>query len=285
MGVRLATLGVLSLAIVVGETAGQSGGDTLPHRPTERPLMTTSVPHIQVDVTPRISVHDQLFRSVFSLPDVENLPAGVVGARTIWLPDTVLRAQRDRGNNGRPAAADGVGHIHADGSLHVSLPEDRIRAVVNARWGARHPSIDGYAMLFTPQSMSELAVTFQLVLEAYNRATGRTLLAPDYFPADVPRLSEPPVELAWVGLIRSRGHFPRGGYDVHDGQQHEAKTTATTIHGGVPDGCRSAGARRGQDGRAGGAGARPDRVGLAQLGGPGARRPDEGSHGIDNRRT
>lgn len=154
VGLRWPVLSVLLLAVVVGHAAGQPGGDALPRRPTERPLMTTSVPHMQVDVRPRVSVHDQLFRSAFSLPDVENRPAGVVGARTIWLPDTVVGARRDGNDAGRPGAVDAVGHIHADGSLHVNLPEDRMREVVNARWGARHPTIDDYAMLFTPQSMS-----------------------------------------------------------------------------------------------------------------------------------
>jgi hypothetical protein len=33
-----------------------------------------------------------------------------------------------------------------------------------------------------------------------------------------------------VGLIRFRGHFPKGGYDVHD-DPHDEETTATQLHG------------------------------------------------------
>lgn len=213
--VWFAGLLALVLAGTVDLADAQPSRDGLPRRPTDRPLMTTSVPHMQVNVTPRISVHDLLFRSVFALPDVENRPAGVVGARTIWLPENIARRSR----NG-PGGGDPVGHIHADGSLHVNLPEDRIREVVNARWGARHPSLRDYVMLFTPQSMAELAVTYQLVVEAYNRATGRALAASDYFDAPATPLTDPPVETVWVVTGEPRFHDePRCTYLV--GQEVE----------------------------------------------------------------
>ena len=33
-----------------------------------------------------------------------------------------------------------------------------------------------------------------------------------------------------LGLIRSCGHFPKGGYDVHDGTLNEIETTASAVH-------------------------------------------------------
>ena len=42
---------------------------------------------------------------------------------------------------------------------------------------------------------------------------------------DVERL----LESADVGLIRSRGHFPKGGYDVHDGSHRHAAPGAATV--------------------------------------------------------
>lgn len=200
----LASLLALVLIGTVASAGAQPSRDGLPRRPTERPLMTTSVPHMQVSVTPRISVHDQLFRSVFALPDVENRPAGVVGARTIWLPETIAGRTRQDGPRN-----DVVGHIHADGSLHVNLPEDRVRDVVNARWGARHPSLRDYVMLFTPQSMAELAVTYRLVVESYNRATGRELAAGDYLDGPATPLTDPPVETVWVVAGEPRFHDER----------------------------------------------------------------------------
>ena len=46
---------------------------------------------------------------------------------------------------------------------------------------------------------------------------------------------------AGLGLIRFRGHFPKGGYDVQNGIKHNGTTSATTVHGGVQDGRGSAG--------------------------------------------
>ena len=33
-----------------------------------------------------------------------------------------------------------------------------------------------------------------------------------------------------VGLIRFRGHIPKGGYDVHDGQNNEAPASAPAVN-------------------------------------------------------
>ena len=34
---------------------------------------------------------------------------------------------------------------------------------------------------------------------------------------------------AGLGLIRFRGHIPKGGYDVHDGQNNEAPASAPAV--------------------------------------------------------
>jgi len=47
---------------------------------------------------------------------------------------------------------------------------------------------------------------------------------------------------AILGLIRLRGRFPKGGYDVYD------MTTASAVHGGFQSGRRAVGARRAEDG-------------------------------------
>ena len=70
-------------------------------------------------------------------------------------------------------------HIHPDGSLHLPLPIERALEVVEKGWGKRHPWADrrdgwgGFVMLFTPQSMEELTITFQLIVESYNYVTGQ----------------------------------------------------------------------------------------------------------------
>ena len=139
----------------------------------------------------------------------------------MWLPDRLVRRRQRSGPGGRGGGTGGVGHIHADGSLHVNLPEERIRDIVNARWGARHPTLENYVMLFTPQSTAELAVTFQLIVEAYNYTTGRAVRANDYLTPPERGLREPPVETVFVVEGEPRYHDERRcayfqGRDVHE---------------------------------------------------------------------
>ena len=77
-------------------------------------------------------------------------------------------------------------HIYPDGSMHLPLPFERALEVAVKGWGKRHPWVDqregwdGFVMLYTPQSMPELDITFQLVVDSYNHVTGQTIQASDY---------------------------------------------------------------------------------------------------------
>jgi len=192
--------------------------DTLPERQTDRPPVTTAVPHMQVQVGPRVSVHDQLFRAALALPDVENRPAFVVGARDLWLPEHVAQPS---GTSVRAGAQGTFGHIHADGSLHLNLPETHIREAVNARWGARHPTLDDYILLFKPQSMAELEIIFGLVIESYNHVTGRDIRAEDYLPPPDTSLSATPPRQVWPVVGEPRYHDEAQCVSLRDQAVHE----------------------------------------------------------------
>jgi phospholipase/carboxylesterase len=132
-------------------------------------------------------VHDELFRRTFALPDVENRPtivptiASLPGARGVWISEGVSLAHQEVIVAGREFT-----HIHPDGSLHTPLPFDRAIAAVDAGWAERHPWADqrdgweGLVLLYTPQSMDELDVVLQLIVESYNFVTGR-----DVKPSDI----------------------------------------------------------------------------------------------------
>jgi hypothetical protein len=68
----------------------------------------------------------------------------------------------------------------------VAAPAERAREVVEAGWAVWHPwakkreGWEGFVMLYTPQSMEELEVTFQLIVDGYNYVTGKSVLATDY---------------------------------------------------------------------------------------------------------
>lgn len=72
--------------------------------------------------------------------------------------------------------------MNHDGSLHIFLEPDRADEAVEAGWAVHHPFAvdnrdggDGFVMLYTPQSLDELDVTLQLILDGYNFVTGQAV--------------------------------------------------------------------------------------------------------------
>ena len=155
----------------------------LPERSGPRTQTSGTVPHVQIDVEPITAVNDELFHRAYALPGVEDRPTivSLPGARGMWLSDDIPVAQPKAIVSGREFA-----HIHPDGSLHASLPLSRALEVEATGWGERHPWADqrdgweGLVMLYTPQSMDELDITFQLIVESYNYVTGQTAQASDF---------------------------------------------------------------------------------------------------------
>ena len=155
----------------------------LPERAGSRTQTTGTVPHVQIGVEPDMAVNDELFRRAFALPGVDDRPTivSLPGARGMWLSEDIALAHPEAIVNGREFA-----HIHPDGSLHAPLPYERALEVAEKGWGERHPwaddreGWDGFVMLFTPQSMNELDVTFQLIVESYNHVTGRKVQVADF---------------------------------------------------------------------------------------------------------
>ena len=155
----------------------------LPERAGLRTQTTGTVPHVQIDVEPVPAVNDELFRRAFALPGVEDRPTivSLPGARGMWLSEDIALAHPEAIVNGREFA-----HIHPDGSLHAPLPYERALEVAEKGWGERHPwadereGWDGFVMLYTPLSMEELDITFQLIVESYSHVTGQPVQALDF---------------------------------------------------------------------------------------------------------
>ena len=156
---------------------------SLPPRDGPVPFTSAHVPHVQVGVEPVPDVDTELLRRVTALPGVDVRPTivSLPGAKGLWLHERVPLARPQVIVRGREFA-----HIHPDGSLHASLPPERAREAVAAGWAVFHPWADkregwsGFVMLYTPQSMRELDVTFQLIVDGYNYVTGDTVKARDY---------------------------------------------------------------------------------------------------------
>lgn len=150
---------------------------SIPKRSGPRPLTNKNMPHSQIGVQPVPDVNAELFRRAFALPDVTNQPTviSIPGARALWLDESLSLAQPVMA--GREFA-----HIHPDGSLHTSLPPERAREAIEAGWAEPHPMAlylgkEGMVMLYTPRTMEELDVIFQLIVDSYNFVTRRAVNA------------------------------------------------------------------------------------------------------------
>ena len=158
----------------------------IPKRSGPRPETTVNIPHVQIGVKPVSEVNEELFRRVYSLPGIENRKSVIAGWRGLWLNEQVTVFVPEATIDGREFA-----HIHDDGSLHIFLDPFRSIEAVDSCWAIFHPFAvqgregwDGFVMLYTPQSIEQLNVTFQLIVDGYNYVTAQNLLATDYYSTD-----------------------------------------------------------------------------------------------------
>lgn len=165
--------------MVIAMTISASAEDLrLPVRETAIPQTTDGVPHIQIGIAPVPELSEALLRHVAEFPGVSlgdtriSMP-GVVGFQ---FDDGIALARPEVIVGGREFA-----HLHTDGSLHASLDPALARAAVEAGWAVAHPwaqqreGWEGFVMIFTPTTPSDLDVVIQLVESSYSFVTGRTL--------------------------------------------------------------------------------------------------------------
>jgi phospholipase/carboxylesterase len=189
-----AVMGLLVVALVVaacgtdeaseqpetGSTISEPAASTdpaatsLPTRPGERPRTFEAVPHVQIGVEPIPEVDAALRERAFLLPDVEKRGTliGRSGADALWLAEDVPFTRPGQVMEGREFA-----RFHPDGSLHFPLPTERALEAIEAGWADLHPWAgqdefpDGFVMLYTPLTASELDVVLGLTVESYNVVT------------------------------------------------------------------------------------------------------------------
>jgi hypothetical protein len=157
---------------------GSTGLVILPTRDGPRRETTGGVPHIQINAEPVPEVDAELRNRVFSLPGIEERESqlSLPGARGLWLADDLELARPEVLRAGRE-----FGHFHPDGSLHLWLPVERAKEVAEAKWGELHPWVDrenfwdGVAMIYIPETLDEVDVALQLVVDAYNYIAGANL--------------------------------------------------------------------------------------------------------------
>ena len=152
---------------------------TLTDRGKPIPLTTKSVPHIQIngEAVPEISAELLKLVSKISGVKLQGTIVGRSGSTGFWLDENMKLARPDVIVRGRE-----FGHLHPDGSLHISLPPKLAVLAVKTGWATHHPwanqraGWEGFVMLYTPKTKNELKTVYNLVVHSYNFVTGNTTL-------------------------------------------------------------------------------------------------------------
>lgn len=155
----------------------------LPNREGNRPQTTEEIPHVQIDHDIIPEIHEEMIRRVFSIPGIVNEPSVILSWEGLWVEENTQIANPNALISGRE-----FGHIHDDGSLHIFLEPSRAEEANNAGWAIDHPFAaqgkngwEGFVMLYTPHTIEELNIVFQLIVDAYNYVTGQKINAEDYY--------------------------------------------------------------------------------------------------------
>jgi len=155
----------------------------LPTRQGPRPETTTQIPHVQINLKKVPEVYEEMVRRIYAIPGVEERPSAILRWRGMWLNENLSIVNAYALLSGREFS-----HIHDDGSLHIFLEPKRAEEAIEAGWAVLHPfavggnpAYRGFVMLYTPQSITELNTTFQLIVESYNFITGQNTVPTDLY--------------------------------------------------------------------------------------------------------
>ena len=158
-------------------SALNSSAASLPARSGPRPRTGPSMPHQQLNDNAPAEIQERLFERASSLSGVRVGPShvSVPGARALFMEDT-SRAQPEAFMIDSEFA-----HIHPsyDGSLHLVLPAEVAKNVIDKGWGELHPMARGGGlravplMVFGPRNDEELEVVWLIVRASYEFAGGR----------------------------------------------------------------------------------------------------------------
>ena len=165
-----------------GPPTQDNTGDTtqtdfaLPTRQGESPRVTTGIPHIQLDQTASDDMIAELSEWAFSLDGVVEQPsrASLPGTSALTVSGE-LPVRAEAMIVGREFA-----HIHPEangggGSLHLRLPQDQAKEVVDKGWGVWHPfavdgTLPGLVMVYAPRSDEDLQVVKTIIETAVAQA-------------------------------------------------------------------------------------------------------------------
>lgn len=149
----------------------------IPLRHGPRPLTTETTPHVQIDQLAPARIVGDLWDRMVGLRDVTTGPSRISAPSSRALHLAPELAHRD---TAAYLAGTEFAHLHGDGSgsLHLTLPRERVVQVIAQGWGELHPVARAglvpptLVMLYGPRDQDDLATVWQLVEESYAYARG-----------------------------------------------------------------------------------------------------------------
>lgn len=148
----------------------------LPARRSSRPEVSWTIPQEQRSDNSPSAIQEELFERISRLPGVTSRQSAisVPGARGFMVDPTSGPLDAFL----VPHAGE-FAHLHPehDGSLHLALPPDHVRDIVEKGWAVAHPLAGvrlarGMVMVYGPRSAVELEVVAAVVATSHAYATG-----------------------------------------------------------------------------------------------------------------
>ncbi|MGF1866050.1 DUF5519 family protein [Enterovibrio norvegicus] len=175
---KISALFAFILSSSVVQTSFATDVETLPTRTSPVPATTNSVPHVQLGGESNPALLKDLMARASRIPgvDVRETVISMSGTKGFWIEEYVTLANPQSIVGGREFA-----HMHPDGSLHASLSPDLAVKAVNAGWATPHPwakkrlGWEGFVMIYTPTTVSEVDTVYQLILASFDFVTGQKL--------------------------------------------------------------------------------------------------------------
>ncbi|MGF1767694.1 DUF5519 family protein [Enterovibrio makurazakiensis] len=152
--------------------------EPLPIRTSPVPATTDGVPHVQLGGESNPAHLRDLMARVSRIPgvDIRETVISMSGTKGFWIEEDVSLTNPQSIVGGREFA-----HMHPDGSLHASLSPALAVKAVKAGWATPHPwankrlGWEGFVMIYTPTSDTEVDTVYQLVLASFDFVTGQQL--------------------------------------------------------------------------------------------------------------
>ncbi len=142
-----------------------------PKPETTKPTREQPFPHKQISQNAPATMQEALFERAANLRGVTigKSLVSVPGARAFHLSESLANGPAAAFQKGREFA-----HLHPpeDGSLHMTLPPDAYRAVLDAGWGEPHP-VSTTMMVWGPRDADELETVWKILCASYAYATGK----------------------------------------------------------------------------------------------------------------